>query len=277
MLESELFGHEKGAFTGALATRIGKFQAADGGTLFLDEVGDLPLHMQVKLLRAIAERAIERVGGARPIDVDVRILAATHRDLEAMLAAGEFRDDLYYRLNVFPIEMPPLRLRRDDIPMLMNTLVNRLVEQGYREVHFTPEAVMSLLAHPWPGNIRELANFIERMAIMHPGGIVGIDDLPARFRHGGDERARAGDDDVEVDSVADGTAVMDPNATPLLPVNGIDLKEYIGRLERSLIEQALDDTGSVVARAADRLHVRRTTLVEKMRKYGIERRDVTTH
>ncbi len=267
LLESELFGHERGAFTGALTTRIGRFEAADGGTLFLDEVGDLPLHMQVKLLRAIAERTIERVGGQGPIDVDVRILAATHRDLEAMLAAGQFRDDLYYRLNVFPIVMPPLRERRGDIRALIATLVARMVDNGYPQISFAESALAVLEEYSWPGNIRELANLVERMSIMYPGDVIGPQQLPARFGRGSGPAVR----DPETD------AVLDPNARPLLPVNGIDLKDYIGRLERALIEQALDDTDSVVARAADRLHVRRTTLVEKMRKYGIERRDVTTH
>ena len=279
LLESELFGHEKGAFTGAITNRIGRFELAKGGTLFLDEIGDLPLHMQVKLLRAIQERCFERVGGSETIRADVRIIAATHKNLETMIEQGQFRDDLFYRLNVFPIDMPPLRERVGDVPLLIENLLTRLTRDGRGSVRFSPSAVASLVQHEWSGNIRELANLIERMAIMHPGGVVAFTDLPRKFQHG--ECAATLDNDAANDSrgtpplhtVNDiGHArLLDPDATPLLPVNGIDLREYMTRLERSLIQQALDDSNSVVAHAADRLHIRRTTLVEKMRKYGLGR------
>ena len=273
LLESELFGHEKGAFTGAITSRTGRFELAKGGTLFLDEIGDLPLHMQVKLLRAIQERCFERVGGSETIRADVRIVAATHKNLEAMIEQGQFRDDLYYRLNVFPIDMPPLRERVGDVPLLIDNLVGRLARDGRGSVRFSAGAVASLVQHDWCGNIRELANLIERMAIMHPDDEVLLADLPAKFQHGAGALPAADGTLVPPISTAAVVApgLLDPDATPLLPVNGIDLREYISRLERSLIQQALDDSNSVVAHAADRLHIRRTTLVEKMRKYGLGR------
>ena len=273
LLESELFGHEKGAFTGAITSRTGRFELAKGGTLFLDEIGDLPLHMQVKLLRAIQERCFERVGGSETIRADVRIVAATHKNLEAMIEQGQFRDDLYYRLNVFPIDMPPLRERVGDVPLLIDNLVGRLARDGRGSVRFSAGAVASLVQHDWCGNIRELANLIERMAIMHPDDEVLLADLPAKFQHGAGALPAADGTLAPPISTAAVVApgLLDPDATPLLPVNGIDLREYISRLERSLIQQALDDSNSVVAHAADRLHIRRTTLVEKMRKYGLGR------
>lgn len=272
LLESELFGHEKGAFTGAISTRIGRFEMAEGGTLFLDEIGDMPLPMQVKLLRVLQEHCYERVGGTRTLQTDVRILAATHKNLEEMIEAGSFRQDLYYRVNVFPIEMPSLRERAIDIPFLLNELISRLENEKRGSVRFNSVAIESLCRHPWPGNVRELANLVERMAILHPHGIVGVNDLPMKFRH------------LEEQEIANLQNLPQPDAAPdvaqgngsagqaLLPLNGLDLKEYLANLERDLIEQALNDCGGVVARAADRLNIRRTTLVEKMRKYAILRK-----
>lgn len=271
LLESELFGHEKGAFTGAISSRSGRFELAEGGTLFLDEIGDMPLNMQVKLLRVLQERTYERVGGTKMMKTDVRIIAATHKNLESMIESGDFREDLYYRLNVFPIEMPPLKDRIEDIPLLLNELIARLENEKRGSIRFNSAAIMSLCRHEWPGNVRELANLVERMAIMHPYGVVGVQELPNKFRHiDGFEEDNEMDLPVEVPS-ATSSNVMDPDAPALLPVNGIDLKDYLGRLEKSLISQALDDSNGVVARAAEKLSLRRTTLVEKMRKLGLNK------
>jgi sigma-54 specific flagellar transcriptional regulator A len=270
LLESELFGHEKGAFTGAINSRAGRFEMAEGGTLFLDEIGDMPLHMQVKILRVLQEKTFERVGGNKMMETDVRIIAATHRNLDEMIATGDFREDLYYRLNVFPIEMPALRERSEDIPLLINELVSRLENENRGSVRFNSAAILSLCRHQWPGNVRELANLVERMAITHPYGVVGVQDLPAKYRHIED------DDELDIEAfpaldTAESTVNGHATESPLLPGKGIDLKEYITNLEQSLIQQALDDCGGVVARAAERLTIRRTTLVEKMRKYGMQR------
>ena len=267
LLESELFGHEKGAFTGAIITRAGRFEMAQGGTLFLDEIGDMPLDMQVKILRVLQERSFERIGSNKTIQTDVRIIAATHKDLETMIEEGKFREDLYYRLNVFPIEMPPLRERVEDIPLLLNELITRLENEKRGSIRFNSAAIMSLCRHEWAGNVRELANLVERMAILHPYGVVGVQDLPKKFRH-----VEESDEDFMLPAAsAGGVTVASIDHTALLPVNGIDLKEYLTTLERSLIQQALDDAGGVVARAAEKLKTRRTTLVEKMRKYGMLR------
>lgn len=266
LLESELFGHEKGAFTGAINSRSGRFEMAEGGTLFLDEIGDMPLHMQVKILRVLQEKSFERVGGNKSYKTNVRIIAATHRNLEEMIEEGCFREDLYYRLNVFPIDMPSLRDRAEDIPLLINELVSRLESECKTSIRFNSTALQSLCQNHWAGNVREMANLVERMAIMHPYGVVGVQDLPKKYRH------------MDVDDYEELDPSMMERLKPallgegaLLPENGIDLKEYITGLEQSLIQQALDDSGGVVARAAERLTIRRTTLVEKMRKYGMQR------
>ncbi len=290
LLESELFGHEKGAFTGAISTRVGRFELAQGGTLFLDEIGDMPLPMQVKLLRVIQEQSYERVGGTKTLQTDVRILAATHRNLEDMINAGTFRQDLYYRINVFPIEMPSLRERASDIPFLLNELISRLENSKRGSVRFNSAAIRALGQYSWPGNVRELANLVERMAIMHPHGVVGLHDLPRQYQPEGTELPQVIEEAEELINIREATSPVNGDTdiaesvlggesgstlsqgnSNLLPLNGLDLKEYLGNLERSLIEQALDDSGGVVARAADRLNIRRTTLVEKMRKYDMQR------
>ena len=272
LLESELFGHEKGAFTGAITARQGRFELAEGGSLFLDEIGDMSLHMQVKLLRVLQERVFERVGSNKPIPTNVRIIAATHRNLEEQIKSGQFREDLYYRLNVFPIEMPPLRERKEDIPLLVNELITRMEHEKRGSVRLTPQAIMALCDYHWPGNVRELANLIERLVIMYPFGIVDLQDLPEKFRSEKSEMSRplVADMDVDMD------VSYDPWATPRLPREGLDLKEHINNLEYNLIKQALDDAGGIVAHAANRLKLRRTTLVEKMRKYGLQRSDEVT-
>lgn len=275
LLESELFGHEKGAFTGAITTRAGRFELASGGTLFLDEIGDMPLPMQVKLLRVLQERTFERVGSNKTQNADVRIIAATHKNLEQMIEAGSFREDLYYRLNVFPIEMAPLRERIEDIPLLMNELISRMEFEKRGSIRFNSAAIMSLCQHDWAGNVRELANLVERMAIMHPYGVIGVGELPKKFRHVDDEDehmvASLRDDIDERATLISGLPGV--SSTAMLPPEGLDLKDYLGNLEQGLIQQALDDANGVVARAAERLRIRRTTLVEKMRKYGMSRRD----
>ncbi|MCF4009093.1 sigma-54 dependent transcriptional regulator [Rheinheimera sp. UJ63] len=289
LLESELFGHEKGAFTGAISTRKGRFELAQGGTLFLDEIGDMPQPMQVKLLRVLQERIFERVGGSQTLKADVRIIAATHRDLEVMITDGSFREDLYYRLNVFPIDTPALCDRADDLPILINELLNRQYAAHQAKVKFTERALDSLKLHSWPGNVRELANLLERMVIMYPDQIVDVAELPKKYQHldvesyqpvypeelqerdllnalfqsddSSDSEEAAG-----FESVATFTSVITQDN---LPEEGLDLKEYLAELEIRFISQALERHDFVVARAADILGLRRTTLVEKMRKYNL--------
>jgi len=267
LLESELFGHEKGAFTGAITSRVGRFELAEGGTLFLDEIGDMPLNMQVKILRVLQERTYERVGSNRTQSADVRVIAATHKHLEDMIETGDFREDLYYRLNVFPIEMPALRDRVEDIPLLINELISRMEKEKRGSLRLNSAAIMSLCRHDWPGNVRELANLVERLAIMHPYGVIGVQELPKKFRYVDDYDENRPVEDSGMPSGIPGLVGLD--APALLPVNGIDLKDYLSNLEKQLIQQALDEAGGVVARAAEKLRIRRTTLVEKVRKYGL--------
>jgi sigma-54 specific flagellar transcriptional regulator A len=274
LMESELFGHEKGAFTGAFTTRQGRFEMAQGGTIFLDEIGDMPLNMQVKLLRVLQERCFERVGSTTTIPSDVRVVAATHRNLEDLINKGKFREDLYYRLNVFPIEMPALRERVEDIPLLVNELISRLEHEKRGSVRLTPKAVLALCEHRWPGNVRELANLIERLMIMNPYGVVDVNDLPAKYKP--EENGTEVGQEEKVDPIASVIEnikqMSSQDADPAkLPAQGLDLKEHITSIESSLIEQALDEAGGIVARAAVLLKMRRTTLVEKMRKYDLQR------
>ncbi|WP_415886899.1 sigma-54 dependent transcriptional regulator [Neptuniibacter sp. QD37_6] len=271
LLESELFGHEKGAFTGAVSSRPGRFELAQGGTLFLDEIGDMPLPMQVKLLRVLQERKFERIGGTKTLDADIRVIAATHKNLEEMIETGEFREDLYYRLNVFPIDMPPLRERAGDLPLLLDELSRRLPEQGLDAVRFQNSAIASLQLHPWPGNVRELSNLIERLAILYPNGVVGVSELPSKFQNVPEPNPElyevAGDTDAIEAAFSSHSIGLDQ-----LPDDGIDLKKHLETIEQRLLEQALAVNDNVVARAAETLNIRRTTLVEKMRKYGMQRK-----
>lgn len=267
LLEDELFGHEKGAFTGAISARQGRFEMAAGGTLFLDEIGDMSLSMQVKLLRVLQERTFERVGSNTSIKADVRIIAATHVNLEEAIAAGKFREDLYYRLNVFPIETPPLRERVEDLPLLVQDLVERLEHDEAVSISLTEAAIASLSQYAWPGNVRELANLIERLTILYPNGVVDVQDMPDKYQ------AEA----VMEAPVEDGKTVVDGSLKmPRLPKGSIDLKEYINNIEYVLIQQALDESGGIVAHAAKRLSMGRTTLVEKMRKLGMSRREIAS-
>ncbi len=266
LLESELFGHEKGAFTGAITSRQGRFEMADGGTLFLDEIGDMSLSMQVKLLRVLQERTFERVGSNTNISVNVRILAATHVNLEDAINEGRFREDLYYRLNVFPIDTPPLRERTEDLPLLINDLVERLDHEGRGSIRLTASCIESLSQYNWPGNVRELANLIERLSILYPNGTIDIHDLPEKYR--------PLDGSVSDPQQRPRTTALGADPTMVsLPRVGIDLKEHMTQIESNLIRQALDDSNWVVAHAAKRLQMGRTTLVEKMRKLGLQRQD----
>ena len=263
LLESELFGHEKGAFTGAISTRIGRFEAAEGGTLFLDEIGDMSLPMQVKLLRVLQERIYERVGSNRQRQCDVRIIAATHRNLEAEIREGTFREDLYYRLNVFPIELPPLRERLEDLPELIGNILERGGASGLSRVQMTPGAVRILRHYAWPGNIRELANLLERLCVLYPGGSVDIPQLPTRYT--ATAPLRESDRQEVAATRASGPQPQDIE----FPAAGLPLKDYLEQIEVSLIRRALHDAGGVIAHAAGKLQVRRTTLAEKMKRYNI--------
>ncbi|MCK8043351.1 sigma-54 dependent transcriptional regulator [Shewanella sp. 1CM18E] len=279
LLESELFGHEKGSFTGAISARKGRFELAEKGTLFLDEIGDMPLQMQVKLLRVLQERMFERVGGSKSIAADVRVVAATHRDLESMIEQGEFREDLYYRLNVFPIEMPALCERKEDIPLLLQELVSRVYNEGRGRVRFTQRAIESLKEHAWSGNVRELSNLVERLTILYPGGLVDVNDLPIKYRHIDvpEYCVEVSEEQLERDALASIFNDEEPIEIPEtrfpseLPPEGVNLKDLLAELEIDMIRQALDQQDNVVARAAEMLGIRRTTLVEKMRKYGLSK------
>ncbi|MET0387454.1 MAG: sigma-54 dependent transcriptional regulator [Polyangiales bacterium] len=250
LLESELFGHVRGAFTGALSPRVGRFAAADGGTLFLDEIGELPLSQQAKLLRAVQEREIIAVGDAKPRKVDVRLIAATHRDLEAMVEQGTFREDLLYRIQVVPVELPPLRERPGDIPALVEAFVRRVNAKRRRAVTGVSEAALSaLVTYEWPGNVRQLENVVERMVLLRADGMIDTEDLPARMQ----KAVRA----------AGQTQALE------LPEEGIDLRDAVEQFENKLILQALERTGWNKNRAAAVLRMNRTTLVEKLKKKNL--------
>ena len=269
LLESELFGHEKGAFTGAITSRQGRFELAEGGTLFLDEIGDMSLPMQVKILRVLQERTYERVGSNVSRQCDVRIIAATHRNLETRIAEGLFREDLYYRLNVFPIEIPALRERLEDLPLLITEIADDLREYGRGDVRFDPQAIHALRSYVWPGNVRELANLVERLAVLHPNSTIHVEELPERYQPNGHKRVVSADDTA--------MASAGPNGTVLpLPEDGIDLKAHMANVELALIKQALEQSGGVVSQAAQLLGLRRTTLVEKLRKYDLQREQAST-
>jgi sigma-54 dependent transcriptional regulator, flagellar regulatory protein len=298
LLESELFGHEKGAFTGALSTRVGRFEFAEGGTLFLDEIGDMSLQMQVKLLRILQERSFERVGSNRTIDCNVRIIAATHRDLDAAILAGRFREDLFYRLNVFPVQMPPLRERLEDLSILIEHLLCRQGQNSGRHIRLDKSAMHCLVRNRWPGNVRELANLLERLAILYPDQTISAADLPERYRAGGsapflsgdvrvhsgetamvreplllceaDAADEAGDDEErEVGFVSCESIDEDLTVESALQNGGINLKDHLSAIEIGLIRKALEKADGTVAEAARLLNMRRTTLVEKLRKYRL--------
>jgi DNA-binding NtrC family response regulator len=250
LLESELFGYEKGAFTGAVSSRIGRFELAHGGTVFLDEIGEMSPALQVKLLRVLQEREFERVGGTRTIKVDVRVIAATNRDLETMVANQQFREDLFYRLNVIPITVPPLRERQSDILFLVNHFINRFNAEKKRQLEgITPDALQVLYNYSWPGNVRELENMIERVAILKGSGMITCDDLPEKF-----------------------TRTFGNGTVPSLdvPDEGLDFDAVVQLFEKQLLTKALEKTQGVKSRAAELLHMNRTTLVEKVKKLQLE-------
>ena len=293
LLESELFGHERGSFTGALSTRKGRFELAEGGTIFLDEIGDMNPVMQVKLLRVLQERVYERVGSCSSQHCNVRIIAATHRNLEERIAQGTFREDLYYRLNVVPVEMPPLRERLADLPLLITTLGARVQATGGTAVRLLPETLAALQQYRWPGNVRELANLLERLAIQCAGEPAAVADLPARYQPAGwvapaEPLIRESLDPLAELKLLEGSPVAAAAAAVVvvdvaqsadvaveLPPGGIDLRAYLENLERRLITQALASAGGTVAHAARLLGLRRTTLVEKLRKYDLTGADLS--
>ncbi len=252
LLESELFGHVKGAFTGATSAKTGKFEVADGGTIFLDEIGDMSPDLQVKVLKVLEEREFEPVGGCKSIKVDVRIIAATHRDLEEEVQKGNFREDLFYRLYVIPIQLPALRDRSTDLPLLVQYFIAKLNQEKGTQINGVTQHVMDLLMqHAWPGNVRELANLIERMVVLKGEGQIEDSDLPAKLRD---------------------TA---PQVLPMQPAEisaeGICLSTAVNEFEKNLIYQSLEKTDWVKNKAAKLLHVKRTTLVEKIKRYDLRK------
>ncbi|BBP45534.1 hypothetical protein THMIRHAS_09070 [Thiosulfatimonas sediminis] len=295
LLESELFGHEKGAFTGAITARKGRFEMAEKGTIFLDEIGDMPLPMQVKLLRVLQERNYERVGGNQTFQCDVRVIAATHRDLEEHIQEGNFREDLFYRLNVFPIEMPSLRERKEDIPELLDFMFKRIADEQRKTPQLSERAQLALQAYDWPGNVRELGNLVERLTILFEDQMVQFEDLPERYQVEFDESVvaslpmlkvangveqireplEARTTDVHLVRAAQGihsqTATEQDHVSEMAFdfEKGLDLKSYLVEMEVKLIQQALAQTDGNVSQAAKLLKTNRTTLVEKIRKYDL--------
>ncbi len=252
LLESELFGHVKGAFTGATNAKTGKFEVANGGTIFLDEIGDMSPDLQVKVLKVLEEREFEPVGGCKTTKVDVRIIAATHRDLEEEVQKGNFREDLFYRLYVIPIQLPALRDRQVDIPLLVDHFLKKLNEEKGTQVERISDAVMKkFMEHTWPGNVRELANLMERLAVLKGEGEIAAEDLPPKLR--GNE--------TSVSAVT----------TPELTNEGICLTTAVNEFEKNLIYQSLERTDWVKNKAAKLLHVKRTTLVEKIKRYELHK------
>ncbi|MBU1345111.1 MAG: sigma-54 dependent transcriptional regulator [Proteobacteria bacterium] len=251
LLESELFGHEKGAFTGAHRSRIGRFEIADQGTIFLDEIGDMSPDLQVKLLRAIQERQFERVGGTVTIEVDIRVISATNKDLPAAIENKSFREDLYYRLNVIPIHILPLRERKEDILSLAEHFQNNLAKRvkGYQQKIFSQVTQQALLRYDWPGNIRELENLVERISVLVEEQTIELHDLPEYIANNSSQK-------------------ISPSVASVLN-NGIGFNEAVDHYQRSLMLHALNETGWVKARAADLLKMNRTTLVEKIKKMNI--------
>jgi len=274
LLESELFGYEKGAFTGASHTRIGRLELADEGTVFLDEIGDMPAALQVKLLRVLAEQEIDRLGGSKPVKVNVRFITATHRNLEDAIKEGKFREDLYYRLNIIPIVIPPLRDRKSDIPLLVQHFLNKCNENQDQQAKVISDETIQMLAnYSWPGNIRELGNFIERMVVLSRGDNITPRDLPEKVlgevpRENLPPMEKPGGELSPTEMLQNG---LKQSFLIGLPEGGINLKNAVEEFERDLITEALEKTNWVKNKAAGLLELNRTTLVEKIKKMGLKR------
>mgnify|MGYP000483194115 FL=1 len=306
LVESELFGHRKGSFTGAMTDRIGRFELANGGTIFLDEIGDLSLDMQVKLLRVLQERTVDPVGGLKSVEVDVRVVAATHRDLEAEIEGGRFREDLYYRLNVLPLNTPALRQRAQDVPALLAHFADHFVSKGQTPITFTTDFIEALKDYAWPGNVRELSNLVDRFNTLFSGQLLSLATVPSSLLPKGLRKLQAervstpivdsleivapiNDKDLHHSANAD---VMNPFANPApplamdlhnevediimlaqglpsLPPEGLSLKDRLADIERDLIVQALNRTDGNVSQTARLLNLQRTTLIEKLNKYDL--------
>lgn len=284
LLESELFGHEKGSFTGAISTRKGRFEMAQGGTLFLDEIGDMPLNMQVKLLRVLQDKTYERVGGNKSLKADVRVVTATHKDLDQLVRLGKFREDLFYRLNVFPLMVPALRERREDISGLLESYLTK-AESDLGKPSFSKAVMRSLEAYDWPGNVRELVNLVDRLTVLFSGEQVELSDLPTQYQTISEsyvalEKTHESKDGAEnsfkeygrnTHHVSKTDKVQQQLDFPCLEDESIDIKEKIKEVEVAYLQSALEQTSWVVAKAAKKLGLQRTTLVEKMKKYGIQK------
>ncbi|MFB3925587.1 MAG: sigma-54-dependent transcriptional regulator [Syntrophales bacterium] len=250
LLESELFGHEKGAFTGAIRSRMGRFELANGGTIFLDEIGDMSPALQVKVLRVLQEKQFERIGGVKTIQVDVRIIAATNQDLEKAIAEKKFREDLFYRLNVIPIHLPPLRERKVDIPILVNHFLRKFCKLKKRnELKLNPEVMNCMMQYTWPGNVRELENLIEMLVVMKDGGELCVEDLP--------------------DKILNSHLVEYRNHIEV-PEEGLNFNDMVDQFEKDLLSKALMKTGGAKKKAAELLHLNRTTFVEKLKRFKIQ-------
>ncbi len=292
LMESELFGHEKGAFTGAVTGRPGRFELANGGTIFFDEIGELPLPLQVKLLRVLQEKTYERVGGVRVQTANVRVLAATHRNLEEMSREGRFREDLFYRLSVIPVEIPPLRERREDIPLLMTFFQRRWEEEGRGDpVELGMDVQKALCDYPWPGNVRELENVMERLHVLYGGETVTVDLLPEKIRQhlspipdplpspmeiSSDPLPpqSVNSPDAELPVLSDGASASllpDPArlAGSIDTESDFSLTAFMGDIERTLVQKALERAGGNRSKAAELLGINRTTLIEKLKRFGI--------
>lgn len=294
LLESELFGHKKGAFTGAISDRTGRFELANNGTLFLDEIGDMPLEMQVKLLRVLQEQTVDPVGSTRSISVDVRVVAATHRDLDKHIERGDFREDLFYRLNVIPIILPALRERREDIPDLLQHYLQRHSSAGREMPIFDASLIEALCDYDWPGNIRELVNLVHRLSCFFPNQKVSLSRVPASLLPGDIARfgatsghgfvdggpvqneldlslyAPEADNPVE-DAIlrAQGFAPAPVSLSTSFPEDGVHLKDHLAEVERNLIIKALEESNGNVSQSARLLNLQRTTLIEKINKYKL--------
>jgi len=306
LLESELFGHRKGAFTGAMSDRIGRFELAHGGTIFLDEIGDLSLDMQVKLLRVLQERTVDPVGGLKSVAVDVRVVAATHRDLEAEIEAGRFREDLYYRLNVLPLNTPSLRQRAQDVPALLSHFAEQFAVNGQAPITFSVDFIEALKEYAWPGNVRELSNLVDRFNTLFSGQLLTLATVPSSLLPKGLRILQAErvstpiSDALEIvtplnrseSQQSANVESLNPFANPVpplamdmhndvediimlaqglpsLPPEGLSLKDRLADIERDLIVQALNRTNGNVSQTARLLNLQRTTLIEKLNKYDL--------